>query len=88
MAADALINQGANEVYACGTHAVFSGPAIERLEASPIKKMVVTDSINLSEDKKIDKIAQVSVGELMGHAIKRIHENRSVSPLFEKKFKK
>lgn len=88
LAADALINQGANEVYACGTHAVFSGPAIERLEASPIKKMVVTDSINLSEDKKIDKIAQVSVGELMGHAIKRIHENRSVSPLFEKKFKK
>lgn len=88
LAADALINQGANEVYACGTHAVFSGPAIERLEASPIKKMVVTDSINLPEDKKIDKIAQVSVGELMGHAIKRIHENRSVSPLFEKKFKK
>lgn len=88
LAADALINQGANEVYACGTHAVFSGPAIERLEASPIKKMVVTDSINIPENQKIDKIAQVSVGELMGHAIKRIHENRSVSPLFEKKFKK
>ncbi|MFC6463920.1 ribose-phosphate diphosphokinase [Marinilactibacillus sp. GCM10026970] len=88
LAADALINQGAKEVYACGTHAVFSGPAIERLEASPIKKMVVTDSINLPEEQKIEKIAQVSVGELMGHAIKRIHENKSVSPLFEKKFKK
>ncbi|WP_208560448.1 ribose-phosphate diphosphokinase [Marinilactibacillus kalidii] len=88
LAADALINQGANEVYACGTHAVFSGPAIERLEASPIKKMIVTDSIRLPEEQKIEKIEQVSVGELLGHAIKRIHENKSVSPLFEKKFKK
>lgn len=87
LAAKALEEQGAKEVYACGTHPVFSGPAIERIQESSIKKMVVTDSILLTDDKKIDKIEQVSVGSLMGHAIKRIHENRPVSPLFEKKFK-
>jgi ribose-phosphate pyrophosphokinase len=87
LAAKALKEQGAKEVYACGTHPVFSGPAIERIEESAIKKMVVTDSIFLPEDKRIEKIEQVSVGSLMGHAIKRIHENRPVSPLFEKKFK-
>lgn len=87
LAADALMEKGAKEVYACGTHPVFSGPAIDRIEASPIKKMIVTDSIMLPEEKHSDKIIQVSVGELMGHAIKRIHENRSVSPLFEKQFK-
>lgn len=87
LAAEALIEKGAQDVYACGTHPVFSGPAIERIEASPIKKMIVTDSIMLPDEKRSEKIIQVSVGELMGHAIKRIHENRSVSPLFEKQFK-
>ena len=87
LAAEALIEKGAKKVYACGTHPVFSGPAIERLEKSSIERMIVTDSISLPEDKKIDKVVQVSVGQLMGQAIKRIHENRSVSPLFEKQFK-
>lgn len=87
LAANALKDRGAKDVYACGTHAVFSGPAIERIKESAIEKMVITDSIHLPDDKKIDKIEQVSVGSLMGHAIKRIHENRPVSPLFEKKFK-
>lgn len=87
IAAEALLEKGAKDVYACGTHPVFSGPAIERIENSPIKKMIVTDSILLPEEKKIDKVVQVSVGQLMGQAIKRIHENRSVSPLFEKQFK-
>src|SRR5699024_12265817 len=53
-----------------------SGPAIERIEKSPIKEMVITDSINLPEDKKIDKVVQVSVGPLIGDAIKRIHEHK------------
>src|SRR5699024_7646823 len=74
LAAEALIEKGAKKVYACGTHPVFSGPAIERLEKSSIERMIVTDSISLPEDKKIDKVVQVSVGQLMGQAIKRIHE--------------
>lgn len=85
-AASALIELGANEVYACGTHAVLSGPAIQRLEESVIKKCVVTDSILLPEEKKIDKIVQVSVAGLVADAILRIHENASVSPLFEAKY--
>ncbi|WP_027108027.1 ribose-phosphate diphosphokinase [Lacticigenium naphthae] len=86
LAANALKDAGAKHVYACGTHPVLSGPAIERLENSAIEKLIVTDSIYLPEEKQIDKILQVSVGELLGDAIKRIHENKSVSPLFEKKF--
>lgn len=86
LAAQALADAGAVEVYACCTHPVLSGPAIERLENSAIKKVIVTDSIQLPEEKKSGKIVQISVSELMGDAIKRIHENKSVSPLFEKKF--
>lgn len=87
LGAQALIDKGAKEVYACCTHAVFSNPAIERLEASPIKKVVVTDSILLDESKKMDKLDTVSMAQLMAEAIIRIHENRSVSPLFNEKFK-
>ncbi len=86
-AAKALVDRGATGVYATATHPILSGPAIERIEDSPIQKMVVTDSIYLPEEKKSDKLEIVSVGELVGHAIKRIHENRPVSPLFEKQFK-
>lgn len=87
LAAKALEDAGATEVYACCTHPVLSGPAIERIQNSVIKKLVVTDSIYLPEEKKIDKIEEISVSALMGDAITRIHENKSVSPLFEKKFK-
>ncbi|MGX7084863.1 ribose-phosphate diphosphokinase [Facklamia languida] len=86
IAAQALIELGAKEVYACCTHAVLSGPAIERLENSIIKKVIVTDSIRLPDHKKIDKIDVVSVDQLIGEAIKRIYENRSVSPLFNETF--
>ncbi len=85
-AASALMELGAQKVYASGTHAVLSGPAIERLEESVIEKCIITDSIYLEDEKKIDKIVQVSVAELMSDAIKRIHLNESVSPLFEKKY--
>lgn len=87
LGAQALIDSGAKEVYACGTHPVLSGPAIERIEASPIKQLVVTDTIQLPEYKKIDKIKQVTVGTLIGTAIKLINENKSVSPLFQSTFK-
>lgn len=58
---------------------------LQRIEDSAIERLVVTDSIYLPEDRKIDKIDEVSVGGLMGDAIKRIHENKPVSPLFETK---
>ncbi|WP_125546614.1 ribose-phosphate diphosphokinase [Levilactobacillus lindianensis] len=83
----ALMEAGATEVYASCTHPVLSGPAIERIEKSPIKKLVVTDSIQLTADKQIDKIQQISVGPLIGQAIKRINENRPVSPLFKNRFR-
>lgn len=68
LGAQALVDAGATEVYASCTHPVLSGPAIERIEKSPIKKLVVTDSIELPAAKRIDKIEQVSVGQLMGQA--------------------
>ena len=86
LAAQALVDAGATEVYACCTHPVLSGPAIQRITDSAIKRLVVTDSINLPKEKVIDKMIQVSVGPLIGDAIKRIHENEAVSPLFVNRF--
>ena len=86
LAAQALQDAGALEVYACCTHPVLSGPALDRLNDSVIKEVVVTDSIQVPEEKTGGKIVQVSVDQLMAEAIKRIHENRSVSPLFIEKF--
>jgi len=88
LAAQALKDAGATEVFACCTHPVLSGPAIQRIEDSVIKQMIVTDSINLPKEKLVDKMVQVSVGPLIGDAIKRIHENKPVSPLFENRFKR
>lgn len=86
LAAQALMDAGATEVYASATHPVLSGPAIERIEKSPIKELIVTDSINLPKEKQIEKLIQISVGPLIGDAIKRIHENKPVSPLFKNRF--
>jgi ribose-phosphate pyrophosphokinase len=83
LAANALIENGAKEVYACCTHPVLSGPAIERIEHSQIKELVVTNTIALPEDKKIDKLTQLSVAELIAEAIVRVHEEKSVSTLFD-----
>ena len=88
LAAQALKDAGATEVLVAATHAIFSGPAVERLTHSAIEKVVVTDSINLPADKHTDKLDVVSVGPLMGRAIMRIQENRSVTPLFENRFTK
>lgn len=87
LAAAALLDKGADAVYACCTHAVLSGPAVERLDESDIKEVIVTDSIQQPEGRHLDKLQTISVGTLVGEAIKRIHENRSVSPLFQEKFK-
>ncbi|GAD17524.1 ribose-phosphate diphosphokinase [Lentilactobacillus otakiensis] len=87
LGAQALMDAGASEVYACCTHPVLSGPAIERIKKSPIKQLVVTDTIQLPKEKQIDKIEQVSVGPLIGDAIKRINENKPVSPLFKNRFR-
>lgn len=82
-AAEVLKEFGARNVYAACTHAVLSGPAIERLENSVIEKLIITDTLPLSIEKQIDKIEIVSVAPLFGKAIKRIYENRSVSKLFD-----
>lgn len=83
LAANALIENGAKEVYASCTHPVLSGPAIERIANSKIKELVVTNSITLPEEKKIDKVVELSVAPLLGEAIIRVHENQSVSTLFD-----
>ena len=82
-AADALKAQGAAGVYACCTHGVLSGPAIERIEKSAIEKLVVLDTIQIPEHKQIDKIQQISVAPIFADAIRRIHEDMSVSKLFD-----
>ncbi|MFZ7104734.1 MAG: ribose-phosphate diphosphokinase [Peptococcaceae bacterium] len=81
--AEALLERGAKNVYACCTHAVLSGPAITRLEKSPITELVTTNTIPLTSDKKLDKIKVLSVAPIMGEAIIRIHEDLSVSKLFD-----
>ncbi|WP_124058285.1 ribose-phosphate diphosphokinase [Vaginisenegalia massiliensis] len=86
LAAQALIDKGAKEVYASCTHPILSGPACQRLEESPIKRVVVTDSIQL-KDRPLSKLDIISVDELLAEAIKRVHENRSVSPLFSETYK-
>lgn len=83
LAANALVENGAAEVYACCTHPVLSGPAISRIQNSKIKELVITNSIALPEDKNIDKIVNLSVAPLLGDAIIRVHEEQSVSVLFE-----
>ena len=81
-AANALKEFGAKDVYACCTHGVLSGPAIERIENSAISELIVLDTIQLPEGKKIDKIKVKSVASLFGDAIKKIFANESVSQLF------
>lgn len=83
LAASALMESGAKEVYACCTHPVLSGPAIERIQNSSIKELVVTNTIALPEEKKIAKITQLSVAPLISEAIIRVHEEQSISSLFD-----
>ncbi len=81
-AANALLAHGAREVYACCTHGVFAGDALATLAASPLKKVVVTNTISHADAKESDFIEYISVGEQLAKTIHRIFENKSVSHLF------
>ncbi len=82
-ASRALAEAGATKVVACASHAVLSGPAIERIESSPLEEVVITNSIPLSEaGAACSKIKQLTVARLLGEAVKRIHNSDSVSSLF------
>jgi ribose-phosphate pyrophosphokinase len=78
-----LLEHGVTEVYACCTHPVFSGPAIQRIAASPVKEVVVTDTIPVNGEKKLDKITVLPIASLIGEAIHRIHTGLSVGAMFE-----
>jgi ribose-phosphate pyrophosphokinase len=78
-----LLERGVKEVYTCCSHPVFSGPAIERIAASPVKEVVVTDTIPVPDSKKLDKITVLSIASLLGEAIHRIHTGLSVGAMFE-----
>ena len=82
-AAQAALDEGARSVTAVATHGVLSGPAIERLSGSKIRKIIVTDTIDIPKEKYIDKMEIVSVGNVFGEAVNRIYKGESVSALFE-----
>ena len=79
----ALMERGVKEVYACATHPVFTGPAIERIASSAIKEVIVTDTVPVTGDKKLDKITVLPIAPLLGEAIRRIHTGSSVGAMFE-----
>jgi len=82
-AAEAIMDNGAKDVYACCTHAVLSGNALEKIKNSQIKELIVTNTIPLSEEgQQIKKIKVLDVSPILGEAIKRIHRGESVSSLF------
>ena len=82
-AAAALKRLGARSVYCCATHALLSGPAVERLKASPIEELAVANTIALPESKKFDRMVVLSVGNLLATAIANTHSDKSVSSLFD-----
>jgi ribose-phosphate pyrophosphokinase len=77
-----LKKNGARDIYACATHGVLSGSAIDSLKRSPIKQLVLSDTIPLTPDKRIAKIKVLSIAKLLAEAIRRIHQEKSVSSLF------
>jgi len=78
----ALMENGVSEVYACCTHPILSGPAIERIKKSAVKEIIVTDTVPIVGDKKLDKITVLSIAPLLGEAIHRIHTGLSVGAMF------
>ena len=82
-AARALKNLGARDIYVCATHALLSGPAVERLKAAPIVEVTVTDSVLIPAERRFDRLKVLSVGELLSKAIRYTHSEQSVSSLFE-----
>lgn len=82
-AVDALLAHGATEVYACCTHPVFSGSAIEQIAKSPVKEVVVTDTMPVNGKRKLGKITVLPIASLLGEAIHRIHTGLSIGAMFE-----
>jgi ribose-phosphate pyrophosphokinase len=82
-ASRALKELGANDIYVCATHALLSGPAVERLANAPIKEVTVTDTVRIAEEKHFPQLKILSVGDLLAKAIRYIHSEQSVSSLFE-----
>ncbi|MHB8993463.1 MAG: ribose-phosphate diphosphokinase, partial [Chloroflexota bacterium] len=82
-AVEALQAAGVEEVYATAVHPVLSGPAVERIDRSALKEMVLTDTIRLDPHKRIPKITQLSVAPLLGEAIRRIHTGTSVGSIYD-----
>lgn len=83
-AAEAIIEKGgATGVYACATHAVLSGPAIERIEKSPIKELILLDTVPIPEEKMLDKFTILPVAPVFAEAIERIYADKPVSPMFK-----
>jgi ribose-phosphate pyrophosphokinase len=81
-AVGALAREGARRILACGVHPVLSGPAVERITSSPLEEIVVTNSIPVSAEKRAARVTVLSVAPLLGEAIRRIHDEESVSTLF------
>lgn len=79
----ALKERGATDIYAAATHPILSGPAIERLERSPAREIVVTNTLFLPEEKRFPKLTRLSIAELLARAIRYTHSNESVSQLFD-----
>ena len=79
----ALCERGVTDVYACATHGILSGPAVTRIAQSPLREMVVTDTIPIPDEKKIPQITTLTIAPLLGEAISRIHTGQSVGALFQ-----
>jgi ribose-phosphate pyrophosphokinase len=79
-----LLDRGAREVYACATHPIFSGPAVDRIASSKLKKLVVTNTVPSKNGKLSEKVTYLSIAPLLGEAIRRIHTGQSVGAMFEK----
>jgi len=78
-----LEERGVKEIYACCTHPIFSGPAIQRIALCSVKEVVVTDTVPVAGDKRLDKITVLSIAPLLGEAIHRIHTGLSIGAMFE-----
>ena len=81
--ADILKEKGAKQIIICATHALLNGPACERLQKSPVSKIIFLDTVNIEKDKKISKIEEISLAPLLSKVIKRLHEGKSLGSLFK-----
>src|SRR5699024_7131087 len=84
-AAEALMKDGADSVVIAATHAIFSGPAVERLQKSCAREVIVTNTLPLSDDSRFDKLTVLSIAPLLSQAIRQVFEDGSVTKMFEEK---